>query len=310
VSGLKDFGVGLPAVAVLGLTVSAACNGSARQVPSQKEAVIADGGKANLTPGMAIEFIGACDLKDSNPEPWDLQGKPLSAELQKWFWHAIDKDPKDKESLAVWQEDPESRTFAVAFRTTGQAFVSLPIEAHNRFHILSDISKPAKPKNGFPLETDGYIFKAPERPFDLMLKVEPRTGMDLLSFDANTTNLPKGVSFDFRTKTSTAFKATTEKKEDFVVRHFMVIAELHNGWEKLDLHLRIDGKSRQDKTELPIVFESATAQQGEDLDPTLKGKLIFVLSVQDKRNEDPKFVLSAKQSYSVQFKSIPVKATG
>lgn len=275
---------------------------------SPKQNSIAEKGVAALPGGITIELIGACQLKAKNPKPWGTDGKPLNANQARWFWHALDMDPKDKKGMAVWADDPDSRTFAVSFRIKGDAFVNLPYEQVNSLNVLSDSSSPADAKKGFPMATQSYQFNAKGSSCSLLLEVEAKNGVDLLTIDPDSPRWPEGYSFEFKTKTTKAFRATKQKKEEFLVRRYLVFASLPESLRGVSLEMRTsDSESRNLSDKNLMVLSKSSGMPAESIDPKQQGKLAFMLDGLERPEYKRKFILSAKTSYTVRFREIPTR---
>lgn len=277
--------------------------GFALQTPREvglkpNERVVAVDGRAVLSNGITLEFIGACQLASRAPKPWNLGGKPLDEGKTQWFWHALGANPKDVETWSLWQNKGEARTFAIALRKKPNSHVTLPFEAVETLNILSERSGPPDLAKGFSWAVDSFKFEQPQGDsMDLTVEVTPFKAARLFSFDTSKKDWPAGFDFKFAEKRSKAFVATKGKRRDFTVVTYLVTATVPDAWANNELELAASDPPGKDAVPFPL--NSGT---GDVID----GRVVFNLALEERPGYKRTFELRARTKAYVTFKSIPL----
>lgn len=249
--------------------------------------------------GGRVYLLGACRLGQKNPKPWGANGKLLDSAKTKQFWHAIDRDPSRPKS--IYDSDRDPKAIWMVFAIDGEGFVMTDLDRMK--DLPNSVSKHAE--KGFP-HTQALCFESAAKSLDVFLTVSLKKKYELFRIDLeDEATWPSGFTFASTSSTSSAFRATKEKREDFKIRTYRVTATVPDAFKEVTLSLRAD--DHDDKNLMMPSIDQGIP--GEKIDSSLAGCILFAPSAKERPGYKRTFIMSASNEHTLSFPKVPTQAT-
>ena len=269
------------------------------------QSLVTDSGKIELPEIGSVQLVGACELAIPNLSPWGMDGRPLSAANQTWFWYGagakLNANGLPNQPIKTYDD----RSFTIVFRTKSDVFAYPSKGEIERLSVSKQISTGHDPILGFNDYVFSYQFKPTLTSTEISIDFIPKSSTDIISIDPKSRKYPDGFQFEFRERTIKAFVATQKRTTHPKVKAYLVIATVPPELAKLELELRTNDPTKRQTGDLDGFLLAGKAIPAEEYDPSLKGKVVFMIQAPDTPGFERKFILSVRKSYRVTFKGIP-----
>ena len=261
-------------------------------------------GKVTFAKDEIVELVGAADLGKPSDKPWDFSGKALSETETSAFWKILDLNDGMLDSI---KEDPDKRSFAIAFRIPKKDITCQDIAEDEGKNYELFLTKTVPSSDLMPYIGLARVLRPKSETglFDFRFESPGGVWKDIVKFGYQLSTDIDGIEFVMRQYSISKFVETDGEKTPVEYVRYLFTIKVPEELHALDLQV-VTNDSAEELAALP---EKDVTQHlsGEAAGKRFEGYDLFVVYAPRKKEFDRIFKLQARPKRIALFKDIPIK---